>query len=79
MATSEKSLLMRLAKLGVSNFETIDDARQRQAEMLRRLEQAGIDPGYYVGLDDCWPEPLWPTEVRRSVLVWDPRSTNDGR
>jgi hypothetical protein len=55
MATSEKSLSMRLAKLGVSNFETIDDARQRQAEMLRRLEQAGIDQGYYVGLDDCGP------------------------
>jgi hypothetical protein len=46
---------MRLAKLGISNFETIADARQRQAEMLRRLEQAGIDPGHYVGLDDCGP------------------------
>jgi hypothetical protein len=55
MATSEKSRLMRLAKLGVSNFETVADTRQRQADMVRRLEQAGIDPGYYVGLDDCRP------------------------
>jgi hypothetical protein len=55
MATSEKTLLIGLAKLGISNFETVDDARRRQAEMLRRLEQAGIDPGYYVGLDDCGP------------------------
>jgi hypothetical protein len=56
MATSEKTLLRCLAKLGVSNFETVDDARQRQAEMLRRLEQAAIDPGYYVSLDDCGPD-----------------------
>jgi hypothetical protein len=55
MALSDKSLSKRLAKLGVSNFETVDDARQRQAEMLRRLERAGIDQGYYVGLDDCGP------------------------
>jgi hypothetical protein len=55
MAMSKANLSKRLAELGVSNFETVDDARQRQAEMLRRLEQAGIDPGYYVGLDDCGP------------------------
>ena len=55
MASSEKILLSRLAKLGASNFETIGETRARQADLLRRLEQAGIDPGCYVGLDDCSP------------------------
>jgi hypothetical protein len=55
MAPPEQKALKRLAKLGVSNFETIADARQRQADMLRRLEQVGIDAGYYAGLDDCEP------------------------
>jgi hypothetical protein len=48
-----KQLLRRLARLGASNFETVADTRQRQADMLRRLEEFGIDPGYYVGLHDC--------------------------
>jgi hypothetical protein len=56
MAQSEKTLLSRLAKLGLSNFETVEEARRRQAEILRRLERAGIDQGYYVGLDDCGPD-----------------------
>jgi len=56
MATSEKTLLRRLAKLGISNFETVEEARRRQAEMLRRLEHAGFDPGYSVGFDDCGPD-----------------------
>jgi hypothetical protein len=55
MALFEKKALRRLAKLGASNFETVDETHQRQADMLRRLEQADIDPGYYVGLDKCGP------------------------
>jgi hypothetical protein len=50
-----KQLLRRLARLGASNFETVADTRQRQADMLQRLEESGIDPGYYVGLRDCGP------------------------
>jgi hypothetical protein len=46
MTTSEKNLVMRLAKLGVANFETLEEARQRQAEMLRGLQEEGIDPRY---------------------------------
>jgi hypothetical protein len=55
MAMSEAIFMKRLPKLGVSNFETVDDTQQRQADMLRRLEQAGIDAGHYVGFDDCGP------------------------
>jgi hypothetical protein len=53
---SEKKVFRRLAKLGVSNFETIDETRQRQAIMLRRLKNSNIDWGYYAGLADCSPE-----------------------
>jgi hypothetical protein len=55
MATSEKKIPRRLAKLGALNFETIGETRQRQADMLRRLERARVDPRYYARLDDCGP------------------------
>jgi hypothetical protein len=55
MASTEKILLRRLTKLGVSTFETVSETRAQQIDMLRRLEQLGIDPGYYVGFDDCGP------------------------
>ena len=53
MATSEKQRLRRLAKLGASNFETAEQAQSLQHDLLHRLDRAGIDPGHYVGLDDC--------------------------
>jgi hypothetical protein len=53
MAKSEKQRLRRLAKLGASNFETTEQAQSQQDDLLRRLDRAGIDPGHYVGLDDC--------------------------
>jgi hypothetical protein len=55
MASSEKTLLRRLGKLGVSTFETVNETRALQTDLLRRLEQLGIDPGDYVGFDDCGP------------------------
>jgi hypothetical protein len=55
MASSERIHLRRLAKLGASSFETIGETDARQADLLRRLQQAGTDPGYYVGLADCGP------------------------
>lgn len=55
MTTSQVNSVRRLARLGASNLEPISETRQCQADMLRRLEQAGVDPGYYVGLDDCGP------------------------
>jgi hypothetical protein len=53
MTTSQTILLRRLMRLGALNFETVAETHQRQADMLRRLEELGIDPGYYGGLDDC--------------------------
>jgi hypothetical protein len=53
MAMSEKRLLLRLAKLGASSFETVGEVHQHQADMLRRLFKVGVDPGKYVGFDDC--------------------------
>jgi hypothetical protein len=53
MAISEKRRLRRLAKFGASNFETAEQAQSLQDDLLRRLGRADIDPGHYVGLDDC--------------------------
>ena len=50
---SEKQRLRRLAKIGASNFETVEQAQGLQDDLLRRFDRAGIDPGHYVGLDDC--------------------------
>jgi hypothetical protein len=50
-----KRAYRRLLKLGISNFETVSRTRKRQADMLRRVERAGVDPGDYAGLDDCGP------------------------
>jgi hypothetical protein len=55
VAMSEKQRLRRLAKLGALNFETAEKAQSRQRDLLRRLDTADIDPGYYVGLDACGP------------------------
>ena len=45
--------------------------------MLRRLEGADIDPGYYVRLDDCdYANDCWPHELRRGVLVRHAHSTD---
>jgi len=45
MATSKAKPSRRLAKLGASNIETVGEVRRRQADLLRGLEQAGIEPG----------------------------------
>jgi hypothetical protein len=55
MAPTEQKFLSLLAKLGASTFEAVSETRAQQADLLRRLEQMGIDPGHYVGLDDCGP------------------------
>jgi hypothetical protein len=52
-AAGGRRLLRRLVKLGASNFEDVDETHRRQADMLRRLERAGVDHGYYAGLADC--------------------------
>jgi hypothetical protein len=51
-----KRAYKRLLKLGISNFETVSGTRKRQADLLRRLRLAGIDPGRYAGLVDCSPD-----------------------
>ena len=53
---SEKKVLRRLAKLGVSNFETAERAKSRQNDLLRRLRHADIDPGCYAGLVHRTPD-----------------------
>ena len=53
MAMSEKQRLSRLAKIGASNFEKAEQAQGLQDDLLHRMDRAGIDPGHYVGLDDC--------------------------
>jgi hypothetical protein len=53
---SDRELLRRLTRLGVVNIESVEETAQRQTDMLRRLKQARVDPGYYVGLEDCGPD-----------------------
>jgi hypothetical protein len=53
---SDRKLLRRLVRLGVVNIDSVEEAAQRQADMLRRLKQARVDPGYYIGLEDCGPD-----------------------
>jgi len=55
MAMSDRKLSKRVAKIGASNFESVEDTARRQADMLRRLEEAGLGPAY-VGFHDCRPD-----------------------
>jgi hypothetical protein len=47
--------LRRLAKLGITDFETTEDIQKVQTDMLRRLERSSLDPGQYVTFADCGP------------------------
>jgi hypothetical protein len=49
----EERQLRRIAKLGVSGFETVKQVQRRQARMLRLLEHSSVDPNWYAGLDAC--------------------------
>jgi hypothetical protein len=62
-----KRAYKRLLKLGISNFETVSRTRKRQADLLRRLRLAGIDPGRYAGLVDCSPDHCGRRECARCV------------
>jgi hypothetical protein len=48
-----KKRARQLAKLGITDFETVAAAAQRQQDMLRRLERVLSDPGRLAGLADC--------------------------
>src|SRR5438067_2072391 len=51
--SSEPKMLRRLARIGITNFE---QTQRHQADMLRRVQRAEIDPGHYAGLADCGPK-----------------------
>ena len=48
-----KKQLRRVAKLGITDFETTKDVQDLQTDMLSRLERSKIDPGQYASLADC--------------------------
>ncbi len=50
LAKLEKKQLRCLARLGISNFESVDKTQKRQIDLIRRLRGAQIDTA---GLDDC--------------------------
>jgi hypothetical protein len=50
---NEKKLLQQLTKLGIKNFETIEDVERMQKDLLRRLKQSSVDPDRYAGLANC--------------------------
>jgi len=47
--------LRRIARLGITNFETVAEIERLQRDLLRRLERSSIDPERYEGLADCGP------------------------
>jgi hypothetical protein len=52
-AMNEKQLLHRLAKLGIEDFESFEDVKKMQRDLLRRLERSSIDADRYAGLANC--------------------------
>jgi hypothetical protein len=50
---NEKAQLRRMAKLGVTDFETAEDVERMQKDMLRRLAGSSADPDHYAGLANC--------------------------
>jgi hypothetical protein len=50
---NEKQQLRQLAKLGIEDFETVEDVTRMQSDLLLRLRTSSIDPDCYAGLDDC--------------------------
>ena len=52
---SNKSQLRKLHKLGITEFETKEDARRRQADLLERLKRSQTDRAQYAGLSHCGP------------------------
>ena len=45
--------LRRIAKLGITDFETVEDVERMQKDLLRRLKQSTVDPDRYAGLANC--------------------------
>jgi hypothetical protein len=45
--------LRRIAKLGITNFETVADIERLQRDLLQRLERSSVDRDRYEGLADC--------------------------
>jgi hypothetical protein len=52
---SIKKQLRTIAKLGITDFETEDECRHLETDLLERLERADFDSGYYAALADCGP------------------------
>jgi hypothetical protein len=48
-----KKRARQLAKLGITDFETVATTQRTQNDMLRRLERVLSDPGRLAGLADC--------------------------
>jgi hypothetical protein len=49
----EEKQLRRIAKLGISGFESIKQVRRVQRDMLDRIAGSSLDPNRYAGLGDC--------------------------
>ena len=49
----DKAQLRRMAKLGISQLETLEEVTRMQKDMLRRLERSSIDADRYAGLANC--------------------------
>ena len=52
LAKLEKKQLRCLARLGISNFESIDKTQKRQIDLINRLKGTEIDTA---DLEDCGP------------------------
>ena len=49
----EMEHLKQIRKLGITDFETVEDVGRMQKDLLRRLEGSSVDPDHYAGLANC--------------------------
>lgn len=49
----EMEHLKQIRKLGIKDFEKIEDVERMQRDLLRRLRRSSVDPDRYAGLGDC--------------------------
>jgi len=50
---NKKHRLPQLAKLGIEDFERIEEVERMQRDLLRRLQASSVDPDRYAGLQHC--------------------------
>jgi hypothetical protein len=72
MAVNEKTELQGLAELGIKDFETLEEVRSRQADMLDCLASSFVAPHVYAGLSDCRGDHCGPAPAAAGLSKFRP-------